>query len=64
MVAEFFALDADSQRREEIIETYQVNYMLLKVSDVPQSFLDWTDGVAEPIAVVGDYTMYQFSPTS
>ncbi len=64
VVAEFFALDTDSQRRYEIIETYKVNYMLLKVSDVPESFLGWTVVVAEPIAVVGDYTMYRFLPAS
>ena len=64
VVAEFFTLGTDSQRRHEIIEAYQVSYMLLNVSDAPESFLDWTVVVAEPIAVVGDYTMYRFLPTS
>ncbi|MDG1462410.1 MAG: hypothetical protein P8R04_02480, partial [Gammaproteobacteria bacterium] len=62
VIAEFFAPDTVPQRRDEIIQTYEVKYMLLEGSAIPDSFMRWTMTVAEPIASVGSYTMYRLLP--
>lgn len=61
IVSEFFTDGTTVARREEILAEYQVKFVLLKnaETEAPESFMSWLAGVSEPVASVGQYTMYR-----
>jgi hypothetical protein len=61
VVDEFFTEGTTGERREEILVEYQVKFVLLKNADTeaPESFMNWLNDVSEPVASVGEYTMYR-----
>ncbi len=64
-VGEFFTLETTSSRREEILAEYQVRFVLIKTSSdvlIPETFTEWLGNISEPVASVGNYTMYRLKP--
>jgi len=60
-VGTFFTMGTDAATREAILEQYDVSWVLIDGSDVPQAFTDWVQSIGEQTAEVGTYRMYRLN---